>query len=470
MSPYRTSLVGLIVSLSLVGCGGGGSSPSDAPVDSLPPCTSNASCTDPTGVCNLDSGKCVACTETDHTACTGITPICGSDNTCQKCSMHSQCASNVCLPDGSCDAGDDVAYVDQSIGGGFKCTKAEPCSLLSVALTTNQPYIKITGSITDNVTVTNKVVVILADANAQLTEGAGIPIKVDGTAQVTIYDLEVGGTPTNGISMQPGNTAALSLYRVKITGSTGSGIVASGNGTLNIVQSTINSNSGGISYSGNGTVNAIRSTISNNSGSGIIYSGDGTLNLVQSTIDSNSGKGVLISGDSTLNITRSEIGNNSGGGIIMNSATKFDIANNFIIANGNDGPSNPSDVGGVLAKPDGISKIEFNTIVGNRSASGVTRAGGILCDEGGFDVPYNLIFSNIGGAGQTLGNCDFSKSLTAAPNGDAKFKSATDFHLTANTPSGAGAIRDAVDCSGITDFDGEIRPKNGICDLGADEF
>lgn len=251
MSSYRIYCTALIISISVVGCSKAAVRPEG------PDCDSNAACTAPTGVCNLSSGTCVECTPSESTACVDKKPVCGADYTCQPCSLHSQCASNVCLPDGSCstETNNTIAYVKEG-GTGTTCTKAAPCALISTALATRLPYIKIAGNIVDNVAVGNgQVVTLLADAGAKLTSKANdVLIKLDGSSRLTIYDLELSGTTagqaSDAISMPAGNPSTLSLYRVKILRHAGAGIKAEG-GTLNVYQSVIAENKqGGIYITG----------------------------------------------------------------------------------------------------------------------------------------------------------------------------------------------------------------------------
>src|SRR5690606_25583636 len=89
------------------------------------------------------SGACVQCTTDKADACTGTTPVCGDEQMCRACTAHAECTdSNVCLPSGACASASEVAYVSAS-GTSTACTKASPCSLLSDALATNLPYVKI---------------------------------------------------------------------------------------------------------------------------------------------------------------------------------------------------------------------------------------------------------------------------------------------------------------------------------------
>lgn len=153
---------------------------------------------------------------------------------------------------------------------------------------------------------------------------------------------------------------------------------------------------------------------------------------------------------------------------------QIDIKNNIINGNGQAGV----DAGGMLLTPAGSSRLEFNTIVDNHSAQTAGSAGGVLCHATSvYNFPNNLVYRNAGGPGnqvQVAGECTFVGSFQQSdPTGMenvpmfvAPNASPPNYHLTAQSPP---AIRDVVDCTGV-DFDGERRPANGKCDLGADEY
>lgn len=408
MSVYRINALALAISISLFGClfranenycegRNKHNNCSEPPWDAGVPdtsCLDDTTCMAPRGVCKVDTGTCVQCTDDNRVACKGTTPICGADFTCRGCTTHSDCGwiSSVCRPDGACAAESEVAYVEPG-GVGTLCMKGLPCTL-QAALGTNRPYIKVMGTITENVTVNvANAITILAEPGASLSKDSGILLRVEGGSKLTVYDLTLTGTKggADAISMQNGNTATVTLHRVKIVKNTGAGIKADG-GTLNVFQSTI--------------------------------------------------------------------AENAGGGINMVGATAFDIRNNFVVRNGTDN----SDVGGVQANPQSNSRLEFNTIVGNRVRSGIARTGGVFCDQTGISVSYNLIFGNA--EPQTIGGCTFDLSLRAAPAGVGFENIANnDYHLT-----GGPDVIDKITCSSIRDIDDEGRPRNGKCDYGADEF
>lgn len=390
-------------------------------------------------------------------ACSGNTPVCGIDNTCQACTMHSQCDSNVCRPDGSCSAESAVAYVDPS-GKGASCTKAMPCSSLKLALDTRREIVKVSGTISDNVTITGQDVSVLADPGAKLTRSTTGPlIQVDGNSKVSIYDLEITGAQGGkalhgcGIWMKSGDATSVSLQRVTLTNHDWCGATNETKGTLTVLGSTIRDN-----------------------GSGLHSNSGGILKVDESKIHNNSIE-VAIGVIGTLYVTRSTIQDNHRGGILMNGPTAFTIRNSFIVGNG--GTAEPrSFIGGIHANADqtSVNKIEFNTIVDNTNTNddllnNTNVAGGIACQKGTgpFTANNNIMVRNRNTSlpGQTT-NCNAGNSFVGPS--DPGFVSATDYHLSARTPN---ELLDKIACSGgDVDVDGDSRPTGSGCDFGADEY
>jgi hypothetical protein len=406
---------------------------SDAPSG----CTSDPGCSGATPVCDLETKMCVQCSGSDAAACTGMTPICGSDDMCEACTSHSQCASDVCLPDGSCSSGSNVAYVSGSGSDNTTCSQASPCSSVADGLATARPYIKITGTIDEQVTIASQNVTMLADPGATLTSSSnGVILTVNGSSQVSIYDFVItgaSGTSTGiGISIPAATTSSVSLVRASVTQSQYIGISAS----------------------------------------------SGALSAVQSTLSGNTGGGISASG-ATVSITRSTITGNSGGGISL-SSTPFTIVNNFIVQNGS--PS--SLLGGIdLASvaTTGAHQLDFNTITANDGGSTVNS--GINCGTVTSAVNFdsNIVYGNTtSGGGKQLGgsiNCtatysDFGPdTVTGSGNisSDPLFVNAAtgNYHLGSGSP-----CIDVADPNATldVDFDGDTRPQGSGRDIGADEY
>ena len=284
--------------------------PPSAPDASIS-CSADNEC-EGTLVCDVSgSKKCVQCTASKSMACTGVNPVCGSDNSCHTCTTHEQCKTNVCLPDGSCAMEADVAYVTAGANG-TNCTKDEPCGTLQDGLEQNRTYVKVAkGSVKGSTTIDHQIVTILADKGAILT-----------------IDNSQTGKPV----LEIGDQVSVQIYDLEITGATG----ANGDG----IQSEKNS----------------------------------TLSLIHVAIHDNDGIGIRIM-NGILTVDQSSIFSNKAGGIRMFTAngggTLFMIINNFIYHNG----STMSTVGGLSLLPVGASKLEFNTVADNTSSGSTSAGG-----------------------------------------------------------------------------------------------
>lgn len=445
-------------------------------------CTSNASCMAPTGVCDLAGSRmCIQCLLPDQTsACTGTTPTCGADNACHACSKHEDCpASSACLPDGSCAAANQVAYVDGMQGAGAVCSLAMPCKKISDALGTHLPYVKVNGQINDQIQI-NDNVTILANPGSTLTSTMnGVLVEVRGSSQVAIYDLSImgasgpGGTGI-GISLPAGNSASLTLGRVAIADNSGAGISATG-GTLTLSHATISGNTGAGISANTGTLEITSGTISGNNGVGISMNTE-IASISQSTIGGNVGGGLAATSGS-VTISRSTFIGPGAAGITI-SGSQFDITNNIITGNG--GPT--SVIGGIRFDQitSGTRRFEFNTVTNNAAMDG--NAVGVLCTLVSQPITFanSIIYNNqTGGTRTQVGgtNCNWQYSDigpdtvggTGNINMDPLFvdPAHNNFHVQA-----ASMVKDKADPTSMMniDIDGDSRPQGAGRDMGADEI
>jgi parallel beta helix pectate lyase-like protein len=394
------------------------------PDASVVTCSSNATCTAPTGVCDVvGSMTCVECIAPDQTsACGGMTPICGPDHVCRACGAHAECPdSHVCLPNGSCATIDLVAYVAQD-GTGTVCAQERPCGTLNDAILTDKPLVKFdTGTVNDSnvASIDGRSLTILADPGAKLTRSnGGVILDISNNADVRIYDLEITG---------------------------GTGIAA-------------------ITYS-------------------VPNGGIPRLALTRVTVDKNQGLGISSTVGGVLVISQSTIAGNGGGGVRV-SDSQFDITNSFIVGNG----SPASVFGGIrvdatAVMSTGVHRIDFNSIANNLGPSGVDL--GIACGTVLTPLMFsnNIVYGNATSAGgrQISANVNCATSYSdigpdpAAGNGninaDPMFVDPAQgkFHLMTSSPA-----KDAADPNASLgdDFDGDPRPlpQGGRCDMGADEI
>lgn len=415
-------------------------------------CTTTAQCSGATPVCNTSSMVCVACTASEIGACAGTTPVCATDNTCRACEAHSDCASNACLPDGSCGTDTNVAFVDASAVGSTQCTRAMPCPQISAALATNRPYIKVHGTIDESVSLTNRNVTFLADPGAILKNSGNNGLTLGGSSHVEIYDLTISNSVT-GINVPTGTTASLFLSRAKVQNNANGGIVME-----------------------SGTLTVTRSTIANNTGAGGIFSHNSVVSVTASTLSGNSGGEAIIYYAGSLSVSRSTFVNNINGGISVSPTGTFSIVGNVFFGNG----QTSGTTGGVTintAQSAG-NRLELNTFVGNRTST--SNAAAIQCTAGTFTARSNIMSGNMGGANQFSGTCLHAYSISrpgAVPTGTGNIATdpmfvddaAGNLHLKAGSPA-RGAGDPASDLTGIAalDIDGDMRVSPP--DIGADQF
>lgn len=303
-----------------------------------PSCARDQDCFGATAVCDVnDSMTCVQCTNSKQAACTGTTPVCSAEHICRGCTAHAQCASNACLPDGSCGDENRVAYVDPTgtdiITTGNICTKRTPCRTVVTALATNRPYVKFHGTTDEDVVISNgRVVTFLADPDAKLTRtrgnGAILTVRDSGTS-LSVYDLSISDAPNSpsGIGCvipTASGAPSLKLARVKVMHNPGGGISISG-AQFSITNSIIAANGSGISALGGVQINNITvggthvidfNTITANFGPATIHTGVACSTVIPPLTFSNniiyanivSGGGAQVGGDVNCSTSYSDIG------------------------------------------------------------------------------------------------------------------------------------------------------------------
>ena len=168
----------------------------DGGIDARPTCTDDTQCVASAPRCFLPSagpGMCVGCL-TDADCTQPGKQSCDLETLeCRSCLSHADCASNACLPDGTC--GNDANTIFVTAGGMGDCTAASPCGTIAAGLAKVVPmqrfHMKLDGAFTGPVTIESKRVVILAGPMTKLA--GGDPALKLLTATVTIYGLEISG-------------------------------------------------------------------------------------------------------------------------------------------------------------------------------------------------------------------------------------------------------------------------------------
>lgn len=384
-------------------------------VDAAVACSSNESCMAPTGVCDLAGSKtCVECTTAEDAACVGAKPVCGANHACRKCEQHSECDSQVCLADGSCAAPATVAYVDGAApAGNAACSLVAKCNTVTKALAANKAIVKVTGTVDDRVALVNRNVQLIGDSGAKITSSG------------------------NGTLLTIGGSSVVTVQGLDLVDASGPAI-------------------------GNGMVVQAGAT--------------GSIVFTHGRIQGSREFGVQVNpGSALVTISHATISGNLSGGISVMNAP-FKIFNNMIFRNGN---PDTAAFGGVslMLSAAGQNVFAFNTIVDNRSQSGVLRAGGVICSEPTFNADNNIVARNQNGASasaatsQTLGDCVFRTSRVQNDVAGLNFTSPEvvpyDYHL------GGGSVAIDAGTTSTTvkdDYDGDVRPLGAAADQGADEF
>lgn len=178
-------------------------------------CARTRDCSAPTPLCDTASATCVECF--GDSDCPGERPLCDHE-ACRTCADDAECASDVCMPDGSCAAVGSVLYAATD-GTGSTCLATEPCTL-DTAVTLLSPAlgtIKLapgTYERTAELELTASVLITGAGATLHDAAGPGVPMLVAHAAALALDRIVVDGDA--GIGVQCVTGGALALDRVTI--------------------------------------------------------------------------------------------------------------------------------------------------------------------------------------------------------------------------------------------------------------
>jgi hypothetical protein len=398
-------------------------------------CTQDEQCTNSTPVCDITRSMCVPCMQGKVGACGGVTPVCGVDEACHPCTMDAECASQICLPDGSCASPIDVLYVSPTGSPLATCMPDDHCSLpRALAL--------IDGT---------KSTIRLDPAHYNLLATVTLSSDLHLVGRGAILDRNA---PDSGpvLNIAPGTH--ISIDYVTVTGGDGDGGdgIDCANATLALREVTIQGNAGSAISGSRCQLMVSHAQLLNNQVYGIATSA------------------------SDLVLVRSLVAGNANVGLHLD-VTTYDIENNVIVKNGG-----PNGLGGVFITGIGGSVgrrvFAFNTVSQNQGPFG--NVSGVMCDPS-IGVPLamasNIVVNNAGPSQVTGVACTWTYSdIAPGPvSGTGNLSSDplfvdpvhNNFHLQLASP-----VRDAADPAATlaVDIDGDARPQGGGRDMGADEI
>jgi len=377
-------------------------------IDAPHACTSDSEC--PGEVCDTGKGQCVQCVMGNEAACGA--QHCGTDDTCHECLNDSQCSAGICQPDVlMCLSNDSFLYAAPN-GSGSICSMAAPCTLA--------------GAIAKLDALHRGISVATGDYH----EG---PLMI--TASAVLIGQGANGDPSlTKVTMKAGGTGPV------ITTNAAAGVAID-------YMSVYGGDTDGVSCAG------------------------GSLTFLRSLSYGNGAHGISSTGGCKLDVERSQIYTN-GVDALFTQASDVKVLNNFMFDNGRGN----QDGGAVRLGPGTTGALQYNSVAFNHYKN--PSDGGFTCDNGASAAAdFNIFSGDVGKQEYTRGGCEMRTNYVASDAGGVGFKSSNppyDLHLTDESPSDAEAgipIRDNTNttCTAL-DIDGDARPYNTFCDLGADEY
>ncbi len=388
----------------------------DCRIDAPFACVSHDDCAASSGTpaCMPTTGACVQCTPELSGECVGTTPICSPANTCTSCVADTDCASRVCLPDGSCPAPETVLYVAPNGPDTGDCTISEPCALPRGIALADSP----------------RTLISLKSGLYRFPNGIVIDKELTLFGRDAVFERD----GTYGPTLTVGPYGRLSLYHLTIARAQG----------------------------GAGGAHGIFGD-----------NGDETLYAFNVTIRDNPGRGIFWRGG-YLTVVNSRIQENTGGGI--DAASRFEIVGNIIFANGRpDLPAgglfllsgstlnrvefnsltlNTAQAGvGAAIECSGELTARNNIMSGNGSLTYMEQVGGTCMHA------YSI--ARPGDVPDGPGNSSADPMFVDPQTGE--------LHIMDGSPA-TGAADPASDLTGIAARDIDGQPRNAPADIGADEI
>jgi hypothetical protein len=244
-------------------------------------------------VCDTATRACVACTDSNPGTCAGTSPVCHQE-TCHACIANAECASSdACMPDGSCAATADVAYVKANGGAdNATCDQAHPCATLAAGFAAKN-IVRASGDFTAAISVPSGTRTLLGDRNGATvgTTIAAMPTLLNVAAGATMSVRDVGFNNATSVAIQNAGTLTLDRCEIKTAQDIG---LRSTAGTVTVTRSKVTGNSlGGVKLDST-TFHIENTVIAENPGpfGGMFVSfGNGTIDFttIANNIDANDG-------------------------------------------------------------------------------------------------------------------------------------------------------------------------------------
>jgi hypothetical protein len=261
----------------------------DAGIDARPTCMDDTECAGMPAAphCELNNHFCVECYLPEHCVDNVEKKFCDlATFSCTSCVANADCPTNVCLPTGVCGDDSNVAFVDPQNGvDNAQCSSAMKCKTIEAALLTKKPYVKLQGSVSEEIVVDAQTVTFIAEPGTTLTRPTnGVIVDVTGGSNVAIYDLTIIGKAEKGILVDGRST-------LRLTGVTVTGCNAHDKRALEIKSSTLI---------------MTRSTLASNIGGGLLADVEGVYQITSSVFyrngaDDSAVGGALLESSSPFN-------------------------------------------------------------------------------------------------------------------------------------------------------------------------
>ncbi len=340
-------------------------------------------------------------------------------------------------------------------------------------------------NITSNTAIDYDGFICMSNCTATIRAGTGFDdriLSIESGATVTITAVILRGANISGIGGGIYNAGTLTLHSVTVRNNTvtqNGGGIYNINGTLNIINSSIisnttstNSASGGGIYNYKGTVNITNSSIANNSArtaGGGIMSNQGSITLTNTDVTTNTATtfyGGGIDADGTVTINGGSINGNTttgssgyGGGLYYSGNGTANITDADISGNST---TNSSVSGGGIYANNGTVNLTNTTVTNNTS----NLTGGIAFSGDALNITSGSINNNTNGginvynaANLTLSGSTIDGN-TSTNHGAGLYLATTSSSISSSVISNNSSSYDNANGGGIYFYSGKLTIEN----------